>query len=150
MEVYDDSRLAPPDKSWHEEYTRWLHETQRWAMRLQQHPSFELAEDLGDYVETIGTLLSFAPQTRPDIVSKVMKEIHANDPGWAMDSGMTLEEIKALPMEEIRDRAQRAEEVFAQGGPLDEDDLACAALIHPELYDMKAHPETGKPVIHIR
>jgi hypothetical protein len=63
---------------------------------------------------------------------------------------MTLEEIKALPMEEIQMRSERAEADFAQGGPVDEDDLACAAFVHPEKYDLKAHPETGEPVIHLR
>lgn len=63
---------------------------------------------------------------------------------------MTLAEIKALPMEEIRERGDRAQEAFTTGQYVDADDLACAALCRPDLYDIKAHPTTGEPVIHLR
>lgn len=73
--MMDESRLAPPDVSWHEEYERWLHTTIAGLKRLQDHPSFDDGEDLKDYVECVATLLTFAPRTVDRIVSKVNAEM---------------------------------------------------------------------------
>lgn len=70
-----DPEMAPSDLSWHAEYERWLQGTQKQLDSLQKHPSFSDAEDLGDYVETISTLLSFAPRTRDDIRIAVKEEL---------------------------------------------------------------------------
>jgi hypothetical protein len=42
---------------------------------LQNDPDMEHAEDLGDWVETLATLLSFRPLTRNDIELEVRKEM---------------------------------------------------------------------------
>jgi len=42
---------------------------------LQNDPNMEHAEDLGDWVETIATLMSFRPTTRDDIEIEVRREM---------------------------------------------------------------------------
>jgi hypothetical protein len=62
-----DPEMAPSDLGWHYRYSVWLYSTMDELAKLQEDPAFEDAEDLGDYVETIHTLLTFAPRTRDDI-----------------------------------------------------------------------------------
>lgn len=66
---HDDAKLAPPDREWHIAYERWLNRTIEGLIELQQHPSFAQSEDLGDYVDCISTLLTFAPRTRDDLIA---------------------------------------------------------------------------------
>jgi hypothetical protein len=72
----DDKRLAPPNVAWHEAYERWLHSTMKAAEELKTLEGYDKAEDLGDYVDTIDTLLSFAPHSRDDIHSRIMEEVY--------------------------------------------------------------------------
>jgi hypothetical protein len=48
---------------------------------LQNSPDMEHAEDLGDWVETIATLMSFRPNTRDDIEVEVRREMGILAPG---------------------------------------------------------------------
>lgn len=76
-----DSEMAPNDLGWHYRYSKWLYETMEELSKLQKDPAFEAAEDLGDYVDTIHTLLTFAPRTRDDIDKAAREEIHGPLPG---------------------------------------------------------------------
>lgn len=55
--------ISPADPEWHRRYvrTRWM--IQQSLLELEQDPAFQDAEDLGDYVEAMSTLWSFAPRT---------------------------------------------------------------------------------------
>lgn len=74
--VPNDPHMAPSDLSWHEDYERAFARFDQDLHKLQEHPAFSDAEDLGDYVETMDTLLSFRPRTRDDIVRKVNREFY--------------------------------------------------------------------------
>lgn len=43
---------------------------------LQNHPTFKGTEDLGDYVETLGSLMSFRPHTRDNIEDRAHHEYY--------------------------------------------------------------------------
>jgi len=72
----DDTKLAPPNVSWHEAYERWLYGTMKGLEELKTLEGYEKAEDLGDYVDTIDSLLSFAPHSRSDIQSRIRDEVY--------------------------------------------------------------------------
>lgn len=57
--------MAPPDAEWHQMFTDLHFEMSRRFRELMEHPSYSGSEDLGDWVDTITTLLSFAPHTDP-------------------------------------------------------------------------------------
>lgn len=71
-----DSTLAPPNIAWHEAYERWLYGMMKGAEDLTKLEGFDKAQDLGDYVETISTLLSFSPHSRHDIQSRIRDEVY--------------------------------------------------------------------------
>lgn len=71
----DMAHMAPPDRSWHKLYVRNSLEVQRLLDELQNHPGMEKAEDLGDWVETMATLMSFRPTTRDDIEYEVRRDM---------------------------------------------------------------------------
>lgn len=71
----DMSGMAPPNREWHRMYVRHSMEIIRLCDELQNHPAMEGAEDLGDWIETIGTLMSFRPSTRDDIEYEVRREM---------------------------------------------------------------------------
>jgi hypothetical protein len=73
-----DSSMAPTTLSWHEEYERVFHRFEAELAKLTNDPSFQGAEDLGDYIECISDLITFRPRTRDDIVSKVRSEFYPN------------------------------------------------------------------------
>lgn len=67
--------MAPPNLAWHRKYVRNHMEMIALVDDLQNDPDMEHAEDLGDWVETLATLLSFRPLTRNDIELEVRKEM---------------------------------------------------------------------------
>jgi hypothetical protein len=71
----NDPDMAPPNLAWHRKYVRNHMEMIRLVDDLQNDPDMEHAEDLGDWVETLATLLSFRPLTRNDIELEVRKEM---------------------------------------------------------------------------
>jgi len=70
-----DESMAPPDLGWHRKYVRNSMEIIALIDDLQNDPRMEGAEDLGDWVETIGTLMSFRPHTRDEIEIEVRREM---------------------------------------------------------------------------
>jgi len=74
MVDHDDS-MAPPQLEWHRKYVRNHLEISRLLDELQNDPAMEKAEDLGDWVETLSTLVTFHPTTRDDIEIEVRKEM---------------------------------------------------------------------------
>ena len=70
-----DESMAPPHLAWHHKYVRNSMEIIRLLDDLQNDPNMEHAEDLGDWVETIATLMSFRPTTRDDIEIEVRREM---------------------------------------------------------------------------
>lgn len=67
--------MAPPNEEWHQMYAV-LHEQLAVGLReLMEHPGFELAEDLGDWVDMMSTLTSFHPHTRRDFHMRARGEI---------------------------------------------------------------------------
>lgn len=70
-----DAELAPSNVEWHRMYVRNSLQISRLLDELQNHPDMEHAEDLGDWVEAIGTLNTFRPRTRDDIELEVRKEM---------------------------------------------------------------------------
>lgn len=56
-----------------EDYEVWLQTITQLTERTV--PLMTLGEDLGDYVETINTLLSFAPRARDDIRIRVKRVV---------------------------------------------------------------------------
>lgn len=71
----NDPDMAPPNLAWHRKYVRNHMEMIALVDDLQNDPDMEHAEDLGDWVETLATLLSFRPLTRNDIELEVRKEM---------------------------------------------------------------------------
>lgn len=57
------------------DYEMWLQKIQRLTHNCAHAATMKYAEDLGDYVETIDTLLSFAPRARDDIRLRVTEEL---------------------------------------------------------------------------
>lgn len=74
-----DETMAPAHLPWHRLYVRNSMEISRLLAELQDHPAMADAEDLGDWVETVATLMSFRPQTRDDIELEVRKEMSADE-----------------------------------------------------------------------
>jgi hypothetical protein len=72
----DDTKLAPPNVSWHEAYERMLYRTFKALEELQKLEGYDKAEDLGDYVDALSSLLSFAPHSRSDIQSRIRDEVY--------------------------------------------------------------------------
>lgn len=66
--------MAPPDLGWHFQYEVFLAQSQQAIRELESDPAFKDAEDLGDWLEALGTLLSFAPRSRQDIQQKAREE----------------------------------------------------------------------------
>jgi hypothetical protein len=62
-------------------YVRNSLEISRLLDELQNDPGMEKAEDLGDWVETMSTLMSFRPTTRDDIEVEVRREMGMLAPG---------------------------------------------------------------------
>jgi len=71
----EDPTMAPPQRAWHRKYVRNHLEISRLLDDLQNDPAMEHAEDLGDWVETLSTLVSFHPTTRSDIELEVRQEM---------------------------------------------------------------------------
>jgi hypothetical protein len=69
--------LAPPNQEWHMLYATIFWGLTKDLAKLQDHPSFAQAEDLGDWVETISTLTSFRPRTRNDYESEAYEMVYA-------------------------------------------------------------------------
>lgn len=71
----DISNWAPPDRGWHELYARTM-QGMFWELQtLTMHPAFKDAEDLGDFAECLGTLLSFRPRTAESIEKPIREEL---------------------------------------------------------------------------
>ena len=71
-----DESLAPRWVEWHR-----LYATNNWKItqllaELREHPAFEDAEDLGDWVETMETLQSFRPRTKVNIERETHVEVY--------------------------------------------------------------------------
>jgi hypothetical protein len=73
--MMNDPKMAPPNLAWHRLYVRNSLEVSRLLDELQNHPDMEHAEDLGDWVETMSTLMSFRPTTRDDIEYEVRRDM---------------------------------------------------------------------------
>jgi hypothetical protein len=58
------------------EYARWLWSMRKLCEDFVRNEIFESLEDQGDYVETINTLLSFAPMAHPDAHREMHKEVY--------------------------------------------------------------------------
>ena len=64
--------------------------------------------------------------------------------------GMTYRELIGLSPDTIAMRAQRAEDAFeAQQYVPNADDVLCAAMSRPDLYDIKEGPN-GEPLVKLR
>lgn len=70
-----DAEMAPPNLDWHRKYVRNSMEISKLLDELQNDPNMEQAEDLGDWIEMLGTLMSFRPQTRDDIEYEVRRRM---------------------------------------------------------------------------
>jgi len=79
-----DPDLAPSDPSWHKAYAEAFLRFSRELDDLQFHEAFKDAEDLGDYVETIGHLLSFRPHTRQDIERDAYEAVYGKEAADAL------------------------------------------------------------------
>lgn len=66
--------LAPSNLDWHELYARTMQGFYPALQPLLDHPAFADAEDLGDYVEALQTMLGFRPSTHPNI-NRAVKEM---------------------------------------------------------------------------
>lgn len=71
----DPKNWAPSDPEWHEMYARTMQGIFYQLWELQQHPDTKYAEDLGDWIETLTTLMSFRPRTHPAIEEKVKRAL---------------------------------------------------------------------------
>jgi hypothetical protein len=69
-EEVENSRLSPSDPDWHLQYELVFMRFQYELDQLKELEAFEDAEDLGDYVECLTTLLSFRPRSRWDLVAE--------------------------------------------------------------------------------
>jgi hypothetical protein len=63
MEMPDMQGMAPPDAEWHQMYADGMVTIGKVLWDLQTHPSAAKAEDLGDWVEALMTLVTFFPHT---------------------------------------------------------------------------------------
>lgn len=63
--------LAPSDLEWHVLYQKTMLTFYPALEVLINHPGFKDAEDLGDYVEALQTMIGFRPSTHPHIVEAV-------------------------------------------------------------------------------
>jgi len=81
VSIEDNSKLAPPDPTWHLRYELVFMRFEYELAQLKVLESFEHAEDLGDYIECIETLMSFRPRSRWDIQAeaRVMTEKWVED-----------------------------------------------------------------------
>jgi hypothetical protein len=78
VNAYDgqvDLEMSPTDLSWHYEYAKTRLRIGKELDALLSHPSCRDAEDLGDYIEGLRTLISFMPSTREDIHRAAIKEV---------------------------------------------------------------------------
>lgn len=86
MQTPDHSpEMAPPDLTWHRLYVRNSMRVIELLDEIQNHPGMQHAEDLGDWVETVATLMSFRPNTRDDIELEVRAEM-AKLPGYKRET----------------------------------------------------------------
>lgn len=69
-----EPQLAPPHTRWHYRYAMNMRLIGGLFLELTQDPAFDQAEDLGDYVEAMGTLHSFRPRTREDFEQHAQTE----------------------------------------------------------------------------
>lgn len=60
------TEMAPPDEEWHILYATNMNKVFGLLAELTQHPSFQNAQDLGDFAEALHTLSTFRPHTRED------------------------------------------------------------------------------------
>jgi len=83
MQGEHDPHMAPPDLGWHRRYVEVSHKASDMFQELWDDPRREGAEDLGDWVETIMTLLTFRPRTRDDIEREVQEGLYPREGGEA-------------------------------------------------------------------
>lgn len=68
--------MAPSDLNWHRLYAETMNRIWRELFELQNHPSTEDAEDLGDYVDALATLVTFRPTTRVDLEREARDKVY--------------------------------------------------------------------------
>lgn len=72
----DMEDIAPPNREWHELYVRNCHKASALLMEVTLAAGMAQAEDLGDWVESMSTLMAFRPRTRYDIETKIRQELY--------------------------------------------------------------------------
>lgn len=75
----EQPELAPRDPKWHLEYAITFLEFSKRLEGLQNQVAMQDAEDLGDYVETIGTLLTFRPHTMTEIERDAYEVVYGKE-----------------------------------------------------------------------
>lgn len=68
--------LAPSDPAWHVLYAETMQTIFNSLSRLDSHPAAHDGEDLTDFVDMLLTLISFRPQTVPEIEKSVRAKMH--------------------------------------------------------------------------
>lgn len=71
----DVSNMAPPNEAWHRLYATAIAVTNHVWEGLIEDEAFKQAEDLGDWAETIHTLMSFAPRTDETIMREERERV---------------------------------------------------------------------------
>lgn len=75
----DWGSLAPPDPTWHRQYAKTFALIYKHLEALRSHPGMQDAEDLGDYIDTIVSLLSFRPHTVREVEEDAYKDVFGAD-----------------------------------------------------------------------
>lgn len=71
--------LAPSDPKWHRKYAALFLRFSRELDALHADEAMSDAEDLGDYVETIATLLTFRPHTMLEIERDAYEDVYGKE-----------------------------------------------------------------------
>lgn len=80
--------MAPSDPKWHRAYARLFLSLSRALDSLNEEAMTfseeDAAEDLGDYVETIATLISFRPHTDIEIERDAYEDVYGKEAADAL------------------------------------------------------------------
>lgn len=77
--IAEEEGWAPHDPEWHKMYIHAIARFQRDLDRLKEHPAFHDAEDLGDWVDCMVTLMSFYPHTSSDLEREIREAYYTDE-----------------------------------------------------------------------